>query len=595
VADVARSSGNEAAQASLFSPTALDFLEWLPDETLFSLCSRFHRLSLHGRPTHTSQALFGHPRGGLAHDLPDRIDTFVHRTQGRLGTAESIVRARTVLPFYLPLRPPDADANAMAALRGPGIGSLKFHLGLLTSRFRAHHPLKLCSRCMAADLDTVHIAYWHLAHQYPGVWVCPKHGCLLLESTVKSTGVGRFHWHLPDESQPVMPTQPPHDGAGDDALLTLLQEIATASIALAALPKGFHFEPHQLTRAHSAQMVKTGFARTSGRVDRRGATASLAVFLAPLHRVPELASLAVPAEKAGGQLTLLRDPARALTHPLRLIALVLWLHGSWDRFMQAYHHPETAREDICHLARSMPRADPRRSNFLQLVQDQQVSISRAARQVGIDVQTGMVWAASAGIASPRRPKDVSLRLRARLVADLRRGLGKREAAERHAVSVQTVTRTLHTEVGLHEAWACARLDQRRKEARRAWLRLARGNPLAGVKALRGLQPATYAWLYRNDRPWLQVQVEALPSDVRGNHSSVDWARRDADLCRSVERACAEIASETGHQRIARWQIYQRVPELKPKLQQLHRLPLTRAAIERAVRRRITTGPDGSLF
>jgi hypothetical protein len=595
VVDAANSSGCEAAQASLFDAAVPDFLEWLPDEPLFSLCSRFHRLSLHGSPARTSRALFGHPRGGIAHDLPDRIDAFVQRTQGRLGTADSIVRAHTVLPFYLPLRPPDAAAAAVATLQGAGIGFLKFRLGLLTSRFRAHHPLKLCSRCMAEDLDAVHVAYWHLAHQYPGVWVCPKHRCLLLESTVKSTGVGRFHWHLPDECRPVLPTLPPHDGAGDEALLTLLQEIATASIALAALPKGFHFDPHQLTRTNAAQMIRSGFARPSGRVDRRGAAGSLAAFLAPLCRVPELATLAVHAEKAGGQLTLLRDPARALTHPLRVIALVLWLHGTWDRFMQAYRRPEAACEDAIGLALPTPQADPRRSDFLRLVQDQQASISRAARQVGIDVQTGMVWAARAGIASPRRPKDVSPLLRTRLVADLRRGLGKQEAADRHAVSVQTVTRTLRTEIGLQEAWACARLEQRRKQERRAWLRLARGKPLAGVKALRGLKPATYAWLYRNDRPWLQAQVDVLPSEVRGNHASVDWARRDADLCRSVERACAAIASETGSQRIARWQIYQRVPELKPKLQQLHRLPLTRAAIERAVRRRTATTPDGSLF
>ncbi|WP_423213752.1 TnsD family Tn7-like transposition protein, partial [Pseudomonas viridiflava] len=28
----------------------------------------------------------------------------------------------------------------------------------------------------------------------------------------------------------------------------------------------------------------------------------------------------------------------------------------------------------------------------------------------------------------------------------------------------------------------------------------------GTKALRACSPATYAWLYRNDRRWLQTQV-----------------------------------------------------------------------------------------
>lgn len=33
---------------------------------------------------------------------------------------------------------------------------------------------------------------------YPGVWVCPQHGELLQVSTLKSTGVERFQWHLPE-------------------------------------------------------------------------------------------------------------------------------------------------------------------------------------------------------------------------------------------------------------------------------------------------------------------------------------------------------------------------------------------------------------
>ena len=127
-------------------------MRWLPDETLFSLSSRHHRLSAQSRASHTSRALFGHPRGGLAHDLPDRVDALVERTAGALGSdARSLIRRHTILPFYLPFRSPaDADA-AIVQLRGPGIGSLKFRLGMLTSRFRAHHPLKLCLRCATDD------------------------------------------------------------------------------------------------------------------------------------------------------------------------------------------------------------------------------------------------------------------------------------------------------------------------------------------------------------------------------------------------------------------------------------------------------------
>src|SRR3546814_4771453 len=47
---------------------------------------------------------------------------------------------------------------------------------LLTSRFRANHPLKACPACMTKDLDDHQTTYWRLDHQFPGVWHCPVHG-----------------------------------------------------------------------------------------------------------------------------------------------------------------------------------------------------------------------------------------------------------------------------------------------------------------------------------------------------------------------------------------------------------------------------------
>jgi hypothetical protein len=49
---------------------------WLPDETLFSLCSRYHRASGNQLPTTTCKALFGHKLQGAAHDFPARLNHF---------------------------------------------------------------------------------------------------------------------------------------------------------------------------------------------------------------------------------------------------------------------------------------------------------------------------------------------------------------------------------------------------------------------------------------------------------------------------------------------------------------------------------------
>lgn len=173
---------------------------WLPDETLFSLASRWHRLAGAPRAATTSLRLFGSAQAGTRHDFPSGLTHFAQASSGCWGDEHQLATRHTLLKFYQPFLPDVLCGDLIQQMAGPSIAHLKFKLGLLTSRFRAHHPLKACPLCMQSDRDQFGWPYWHLSHQYPGVWVCPIHGVPLQETTQKSTGVGRFLWHLPDET-----------------------------------------------------------------------------------------------------------------------------------------------------------------------------------------------------------------------------------------------------------------------------------------------------------------------------------------------------------------------------------------------------------
>ena len=87
--------------------------QWLPDETLFSVCSRIHTLSGRQRPDPTCLSLFGHPRQGSAHDIPIRVDEFTERTNGVFGDSQSVILERTILPFFLRLVRPHLVEDSM--------------------------------------------------------------------------------------------------------------------------------------------------------------------------------------------------------------------------------------------------------------------------------------------------------------------------------------------------------------------------------------------------------------------------------------------------------------------------------------------------
>jgi hypothetical protein len=564
-------------------------LNWLPDELLFSLASRYHLLAHNVLPSQTCRQLFGNPLQGCAHDFPSRIDCFVDRTRGSFGDSEEVIRRHTILPFYLPFQSTAVAASAMSALRGPSIGSLKFQLGLLTSRFRAHHPLKFCMQCMQEDRNQFSVAYWHRAHQLPGVWVCLKHKTPLHESTLKSTGVGRFSWCIPRESylRPVWQLAAPVD----QACLTTLHSLADIVTGVADLPTTIRFEHDRLVAAYRSGLRSLGLIRgVPGRLVLQELAQSYLSFAGPLRFIPELSTLPGTIDEALAQVPrLLRDGLRS-THPLRHATLMTWIFGSWEIAWRSYCAQDIPSDAVAGHADTTAgtcaedRTDPRRSQFLSMMVDDSWTISGAARALGVDPSTGMAWAAAAGVPTKRRSKVLKPPTLQRLVKMLSRGVDTSKAAIELSISHSTAVKVLRTEVGLHELWRQKRRDQARTAARRKWIEVAKNNPLLGVKAVRTLEPRVYAWLYRNDRIWLDQQVSALAQVPEGNHAKTNWDLRDAELAASIEKVILDLAAERPGRRVSLWRVYQRLPELKAKLSKLDRLPLSKLALERGVRR-----------
>lgn len=560
-------------------------LQWLPDETLFSLASRLHGLWGHAQAWQTSLLLFGARRAGYHHDFPNALDALARRTQGQLGTVDQIARQRTLLRYYAPFLSAPRAAEIINSMRGESVAHLKLRLGLLTSRFRANHPLKACAQCMRADLTEHGWAYWHLQHQYPGVWVCRRHGELLAESTVKSTGVERFLWHLPLQATlrwPAGDTQLPETKA-----LASLGSLIGAVIDADA--PGNRLDVTHVEVLIRAECAARGWA-TRGRNLRVDAMArSYLHYCQRLQGPSELEALPNSLEDAKTQIGRLFRSLRDGTHPLRMLLALHWLFDDIAAFRAASaaiaseFAPMPVQPLIAGADESEP-IDARRQRLAALLQSG-LSPTGAARLIDVDVGTAIAWATQLGIPVSRRAKILKPPVLAGITADLMAGMDKPVAAQRHAVSLQAVTRVLRTEVGLHTAWRHAQQQAAQASARSAWEALLAEHAAMGIKLLRAMNPAVYAWLYRHDRAWLQQKSPpSIPRNRQVRQSSVRWDERDQWLCTAVEKAVLQLGFSDRGRALRLWQIYQAVPELKPKLRSLERLPLTRAVLERALRR-----------
>jgi hypothetical protein len=179
-----------------FRPSSLP--AWLPDETLYSLCCRYHFLSGNRLASITSSQLFGSATAGLRHDFPSRLNHFIAVSRGAWGSVDELIQQGTVLPFYHPFISPEISDQVVDKMRGESVAYAKYLLGLPASRIGAAHPLKSCPVCRERDKAVDGVAYWHRNHQLPSVWACLQHGVLLQQAEVKTNLVGRLQWLLPE-------------------------------------------------------------------------------------------------------------------------------------------------------------------------------------------------------------------------------------------------------------------------------------------------------------------------------------------------------------------------------------------------------------
>lgn len=574
-------------------------VEWLPDETLYSLCARVHTLWGFPWQHHVSSRLFGKRRKGVAHDFPSSLAKFVERTNGMLGTAQNIAQQRTLLPYYLAFKTPFVGKKALGLMMGAGqSGDVKSALGIAASGFRAHHPLKACPACMADDQAAGVPTYWRRSHQFPGVNLCPTHGTSLQTTPQKTDGTKRFDWLLPSDCEFSGP------GCGGDLIHDepshkLQRALAKAAATLGERSTEMPFQAQQLVATYSMGLNAKGLLRPGGSIRRNESVDSLLQFSRWLP-VDLLGSVAVASQnEAVSLLSRCRDPVRVLTHPLRHLLLALWLFEDWTHFLAAYDNAESLGEGS--VTKSPPKVAVGNETLNgsnaklvlgQLLTGQRLSVSAAAKSLGITVNTAMAWSAQLGIPFKRRAKSVTEPLRSLLIKALGKGADKTELAQQHSVSIQTVTRLLRTEVGLYGQWKVAQSDASLASRRRCLQKTVARHQGLTPSLIRGLIPAHYAWLYKNDREWLQEQLDQLSRADRTHRSGVDWDRRDTGFARAVEKAMGQLQAqgEEKPRELNLRALLEKVPELAPKMRNLHRLPRTAKAIECALRAQATSNP-----
>ena len=154
----------------------------LPDETLASRASRFHILRGNSTDQLTFKELFGRSQLAIGQIVPANLDVLASRLPGLPSeNLRDFIKTNTLFPLFRPFlgradhsSPPLSD------------GGLDMEL----SRIPRHvvgtaNDTRLCLACLHEDHAFGPCAYWHRAHQIPGVTSCWRHRSSLITKCPK--------------------------------------------------------------------------------------------------------------------------------------------------------------------------------------------------------------------------------------------------------------------------------------------------------------------------------------------------------------------------------------------------------------------------
>ncbi|MBU2848648.1 transposase [Acidithiobacillus ferriphilus] len=534
-----------------------------PDELLYSLLARVYRYGGWCNPKLAQEEFFGRRNVRAGVFLQTELNRLANHLPPRRGlTAERLVHDTTLLPYLTAFQTPEVRDWALAALCGENgdADAVYARLGLAASIVRLPNALRYCPVCRMEMLDRYSELYWRRDHQLPGVLVCPTHAAPLADSRVFLAQTGQHEFIAANEEN--CPANPMLPNWSDRAkTMTLLQEIAKASASVLVNPP----KPQSLQRWGEEcrwALRARGFGRGHSYIDQPALReAYLTHFGGIIDVLPEAAP--------DGWLETITHKHRKSFAPLRHI-LMQQLIDSHGRVEDV--HPFGLGPWLCR--------NPLADHYGQPVITDCHLHEEGRKTIGVFRCTcGYAFST----APNSRPRILSLGalFEIRLRGLVRTGTGLRATARALHVDSNTVLRYV-AKLGLSTPWKNrpepAKLPPiDRSGMRAAWNNAHAAAPDLARKQLRMRIPEVYAWLYRHDREWLNVQPPA-PALPFPHKARINWAAIDAETAEILQRESQILLTNVPPVAVTRAALERTLGRRGWLEKRLHKLPLCSAVL-----------------
>lgn len=587
-----------------------------PDELLYSLCARYASRVKYPSKKSVLLDLFGTRNVVASAGLPCQLGLLREGLPPASElTVKRLIDKHTLLPYFAPFLPAEREARLRRDMEGQGGTSVYKRSGVMAGRVPLPERFRFCPACKAEDEHRCTAipkaegeerpgeTYWRRLHQLPGVFVCPKHEVFLEQSSARiKYARNQSDFFTAAEGTPSLPARPLD--RDDPKHKTLLELAHGSSWLLSARPPAGALSG--LRNRYLRLMIARRLATYSGCIHAHKLLSQFRkYFPASLLKVLHCELVGKDACKDNWLLRLVRDP-KHVQPPLHHLLLINFLGSTAEEFLSLPEELDYFGDPPwpCLNPTSGHRGDG-------TITCCEISYrGKNHRPVGtFSCECGFAYARTGPDETPEDRHRISkmksfgrvwedtLRhlwtdpalsvsgIAARLEVD---PLTVRRHAERLQLSASRPRRvpSLSPALRLKNVSPVAERERKRRKHRALWLDAMKKRPQPGMKSLRRSLPRSYAWLVQNDAAWLKAH-RPQPSKRARPATFVDWGRRDSKLAPAVRESAGRLKATPGRPiRVTKTAVGRDLGRVTLLQQQIHKLPLTAAALREVVESRI---------
>jgi hypothetical protein len=521
----------------------MKMLHWFPtpypDELLYSVLARYHVWSGNTSPKMTIEELFGKRTVRSVWDLPANLNILLNQL-GSYWDADQLINNHTMYPYYAAFLLPKQAKQVKKSMLDTDGSTIHTRIGVAASNVKVKTNLWACSECIKEDTNTYGETYWRRVHQAPGVFVCPKHETVLEKTTVsvKAQNQHEFIVATPDVER----TKISLDGLHKEEIQLLLE----MSKATESLLTNTHLQAtdNTLREKYLTLLKQKGYASINGFLKRERLYQSFGATFS--DRSLELLQSQVYFEESDW-LTMIFQKHRKSFHPIRHLLVMTFLDTNLNHlFGKKAYLPFGMGPWLC-LNVACP------NHHKPVVTNITITTCYDTRKpVG-------TFRCGCGFVFSRRGPDENKDDRYRIGTIKDYGhVWKRKLAElindgktltEIKMEMQADPATIKkyaAELKLSGPWKLPKIQKKNvieplgdfetqlNERKNKWLDLQEEYPEKSKTELRKMVPDVYAFLYRNDRDWLN-EYSPVKKRIQPPNQRVDWEKRDKEMLKMVKQ------------------------------------------------------------